>query len=83
MEDAMIYTVASAPHRAAWPGTRPAARTHDGPATLQNLVASWRWRMRYRRELLQKARHDPHLLEDIGLTRRQVEAEIAKPFWRR
>ena len=24
---------------------------------------------------------NPHLIDDIGLTRRQVEAEIAKPFW--
>ncbi|WP_292312920.1 hypothetical protein [Mesorhizobium sp.] len=24
----------------------------------------------------------PHMIADVGLTRKQVEAEIAKPFWR-
>ena len=26
---------------------------------------------------------NPELIDDIGLTIRQVEAEIAKPFWQR
>ena len=29
------------------------------------------------------SKDNPHLIDDIGLTRRQVEAEIAKPFWQR
>jgi uncharacterized protein YjiS (DUF1127 family) len=27
------------------------------------------------------SKDNPHLIDDIGLTRRRVEAEIAKPFW--
>ncbi|ASY62978.1 hypothetical protein SJ05684_c15360 [Sinorhizobium sojae CCBAU 05684] len=37
--------------------------------------------MRLRCELEQKLKDDPHLIDDIGLTGRRVEAEIAKPFW--
>ncbi|MCX8570141.1 MULTISPECIES: DUF1127 domain-containing protein [Hyphomicrobiales] len=50
-------------------------------ATLRNMVATWSWRSRFRWDLAQKSRDEPHLIDDIGLTRRQVEAEIAKHFW--
>ncbi|GAA4130421.1 DUF1127 domain-containing protein [Aminobacter aganoensis] len=50
-------------------------------ATLRGIVDTWRWRMDFRRELQQKSKDNPHLIDDIGLTRRQVEAEIAKRFW--
>jgi uncharacterized protein YjiS (DUF1127 family) len=39
----------------------------------------WRERSRMRAEL---AQFDAHLLDDIGLTLRQVAAESDKPFWR-
>jgi uncharacterized protein YjiS (DUF1127 family) len=45
----------------------------------------WRWcarcsaRSRQREALL---RLDDHLLEDIGVTRQQANAEAAKPFWK-
>ena len=29
------------------------------------------------------SKDNPDLIDDIGLTKRQVEAEIAKPFWQR
>lgn len=67
----------TAQHQAEQPGT-PLA-----PTTLQSSIASWRWRTRFRRELEQKSSDDPRLIDDIGLTKRQVETEIAKPFWRR
>jgi uncharacterized protein YjiS (DUF1127 family) len=51
------------------------------PATLQGIVAAWRERARFRWELEQMLRDNPHLVDDAGLTRRQAEAEIAKPFW--
>lgn len=73
MNDARI--LASAPHRAA-------AHRRCKPATLRGIIATWRWRMRSRWELERKLRENPHLIDDIGLTIRQVEAEIAKPFWR-
>ena len=78
-------TFASARHPSARPGTAagPAAvsRQPCGRASLRSIVAIWRWRMRYRRELEQRSKDAPHLIEDIGLTVRQVEAEIAKRFW--
>lgn len=81
MEVAMTVAQTVASYRAARP---PEGRVSPRPAaTLRGLVATWRWRMRFRRELAQKAKHDPHLIDDIGLTRRQVEAEIAKPVWQR
>ena len=51
------------------------------PAIPQPLIATWRWRIHFRWGLQQKLSGDPHLIDDIGLTRRRVEAEIAKPFW--
>jgi len=78
-------TLASAPHQAARPGTPvgPAdvSRRRDSLATLRSMIATWHWRMRFRWELEQKLKAGRHLIDDIGRTRRQVEAEIAKPFW--
>lgn len=80
-----IPTLGSAPHQAAWPGTPvgPAevSRRHYSLATLRSIIATWRERIRVRRVLEQMSKANPHLIDDIGLTRRQVEAEIAKPFW--
>ncbi|WP_119460923.1 DUF1127 domain-containing protein [Rhodospirillaceae bacterium SYSU D60014] len=78
---------ASAPHQAARPGTPvgPAevSRRRYSLATLRRIIATWRERIRFRRKLEQMSKANRHLIDDIGLTRRQVEAEIAKPFWRR
>lgn len=80
-------TLASALHKAARPGTlvklAALSRRHYSLATLRSIVATWRWRRRFRRELELKSLASPHLLDDIGVTKRQVEAEIAKPFWQR
>ena len=51
------------------------------PATLRSMIATWEERIRFRRDLEQRSKDNPHLIDDIGLTSRQVEAEIAKPFW--
>jgi uncharacterized protein YjiS (DUF1127 family) len=58
-----------------------ASRLHYRLATLRGIIATWDERKRLRWELEQMLKADPHLINDIGLTRRQVEAEIAKPFW--
>jgi len=50
-------------------------------AALRSLVATWRERIRLRRALARMAKANPYLIDDIGLTRREAEAEIAKPFW--
>ena len=51
-------------------------------ATLGNIIATWEERKRLRLQLEQMSTDNPHVIDDIGLTKRQVEAEIAKPFWR-
>ena len=82
----MNDTLASAPHRATRPGipveTADMSRRHR--ATLRSMIATWRARTRFRWELKQMAKDNPHLIDDIGLTRLQAEEEIAKlPFWQR
>ena len=81
----MNDTLGSAPPRAAWPGppVRPAemSRRHHSLATLRSMIATWRERIRLRRKLAQMSKANPYLIDDIGLTRREAEAEIAKPFW--
>ncbi|WP_442578708.1 DUF1127 domain-containing protein [Mesorhizobium sp. ASY16-5R] len=62
-------------------GPKAVPRRHGGLATLLNLLATWEERRRFRWELEQKSKASPHLIDDIGLTERQVEAEVAKPFW--
>lgn len=78
----MNDTLASTLHQAARPG-KPAAPTASRRhlATPRSIVATWSERIRVRWELEQMSKANPHLIDDIGLTRRQVEAEIAKPFW--
>ena len=83
MSDSTI--LASSPDQAVRPGTsvKPAEVSHRrySLAALRSVIATWRERMRFRRELEQMARDNPHLIDDIGLTKQQAEAEIAKPFW--
>ena len=85
MEVAINDILASAPHQTARPGTPvgPAevSRRRYSPATLRSIVATWRERIRFRWELEQMAKDNPHLIDDIGLTKRQAEEEIARPFW--
>lgn len=52
------------------------------PLALLELLSLWQMRTRVRRQLATLARAHPYLIDDIGLTRRQVALEIAKPFWR-
>lgn len=83
----MNDTLASARYRAGLSGT-PAARSavsrrRYGLAALRSIFATWDERRRFRWTLRQLAKDNPHLIDDIGLTTRQVEAEIAKRFWQR
>ena len=74
------FTLASAQHQGAQPGTpmglAEGSRRHYSLATLRSMIATWRERIRFRKELAQKAKANPHLIEDMGLKRWQVEAEI-------
>ena len=49
--------------------------------SLRGVIAAWEDRKRFRWDLEQMSKANPHLIDDIGLTQRQVAAEIAKPFW--
>jgi uncharacterized protein YjiS (DUF1127 family) len=63
------------------PGAR--IRIPELPAQLSRLfglIATWRERHAWRVDM---RRLDDHMLADIGLSRADAEAEIAKPFWRR
>jgi uncharacterized protein YjiS (DUF1127 family) len=75
----------SPPRPAVQPGSppRPAqvSHRHYGLANLRHMIAVWRLRRRFRWDLEQLAKDNPHLIYDIGLTRWQIEAEIAKRFW--
>jgi len=63
--------------------TRPAARRFS-LAAWRDKIAAERSLTRFRLDLKRMARDNPHLIDDIGLTNRQVEEEIAKlPFWQR
>lgn len=52
---------------------------HQILAALVDLLLEWQERAEQRRAL---ARLDDYMLRDIGLTRADVAAEHAKPFWR-
>ncbi|OCO98819.1 hypothetical protein BC374_13105 [Ensifer sp. LC13] len=65
--------------------TRPGSANPSPPRvrlwTLGGMLAAWRDRNRFHTDLERKLQGDPHLIDDVGLTRRQVEEELAKPFW--
>ncbi|WP_348628295.1 DUF1127 domain-containing protein, partial [Mesorhizobium sp. M4A.F.Ca.ET.050.02.1.1] len=67
---------------------RQAASARRAPrrslTSLRGTIAAWRRQARFRWDLKRISETNPHLIDDIGLTRRQVEEEIAKlPFWQR
>lgn len=49
---------------------------------LTGCVSRWRERHFYRRDLARLSSVAPHMIDDIGLTKDEVESELAKPFWR-
>jgi len=86
MEVAMTNILASAPHQTVRLGTcaGQASRRRYSLASLQNAIATWRRQTRFRWDLKRMLEVNPHLIDDIGLTRREVDEEIAKlPFWQR
>ncbi|WP_341488024.1 DUF1127 domain-containing protein [Pararhizobium sp. A13] len=64
-------------------GRAEVSRRHYSLAALRSTIATWDERTHFRWKLEQMSKDNPRLIDDIGLTRRQVEAEIAKPFWQR
>lgn len=62
------------------PAARIGSGKRFGARILAVLVTLETWLAR-RRERLDLAQLDDHLLKDIGLSRADVERETAKPFW--
>ena len=79
--------LAPARHRATQSGTLAAPADMSrrySVASLRRRIATWREQIRFRWDLKQMAKDNPHWIDDIGLTRRQAEEEIAKlPFLQR
>jgi len=73
-----VPTLAPASRQAPLPRAR---RRLYSLSALRSMVATWRERIRLRRELEEMSRTNPHMIKDIGLTSWQVEGEIAKRFW--
>ena len=58
-----------------------ASRRRNGLASLLAMIATLRARRRFRHDLERMSTDNPYLIDDIGLTGRQVRTEIAKHFW--
>ncbi|HEV2502022.1 MAG TPA: DUF1127 domain-containing protein [Mesorhizobium sp.] len=72
------------PTRQSGSSAKPASYPRYSLLTLFDNITAWRERTRFRWELRRLARDNPHLIDDLGLTREQVEDEIGKlPFWQR
>ena len=56
---------------------------HISLANLRSMVATWDKRIRFRAELARMLKDNPYLVDDVGLTMPQAEAEILKLFWQR
>src|SRR5262245_18920443 len=52
------------------------------PSRRPGIIATWRRRRHFRRELARLLIDCPHIIPDIGLTFEAAEAEVARPFWR-
>jgi len=77
-------TLALSSHQITWPiaPSRPAVTGHSFSLSgLLNILRTWEDRARFRWSLKEMASTAPHLIDDMGLTKKQVEAEIAKRFW--
>lgn len=62
---------------------RPTAGSsqYRGLAALPQLIETWRARRRFRADLENALRDNPHLIPDMGLTTWQARAEVTKHFW--
>ena len=66
------------------PGQQQAKAAVRAPSWsgLKSLIKAWHDHTYFRHELARIAKDLPELIDDMGLTMKQVEAELAKPFWR-
>ena len=67
--------------RPAHPAFRLQSDWEARPTVPWRVLRRWAARRRQRAALADVA-NDPHLLNDIGVTRQQALDEAAKPFWR-
>ena len=64
------------------PGTGLAARTYRPSAWVARLWSRFLEMLELRRQRRALARLENHLLDDIGLTRDDVERELARSIWK-
>ena len=84
----MTDIFASTLHQTARPatpvGSAEASRRRFSLTALRSIVATMREQAYFRWDLKRMSETNPHLIDDIGLTKEQAEEEIAKlPFWQR
>ena len=78
----LIDPLSMPPVRAADPATLLYQSSSGTPRTMRRR-GWWSWLdRRDQRTALREIADDPHLLNDLGLTREQALYESAKPFWR-
>ncbi len=65
--------------RTEWLTDQPMPSATPKPRGLAALLRAWRYRLREREGMADLTERD---LRDARLTRADVQAEIAKPFWR-
>jgi uncharacterized protein YjiS (DUF1127 family) len=76
--------VSPSPAGRSGPSAKQASHQRYSPLNLFDNITAWQQRTRFRWELKRLARDNPHLIDDLGLTKEQVEDEVAKlPFWQR
>ena len=68
--------------RSAQPGVRLQQLNFGTVLVVRCRALRRQWARRRQREALRAIADDPHLLWDLGLTRRQALDEADKPFWR-
>ena len=49
---------------------------------ISSMIGTWIQRQRKRNEYAQLLRYRPDILEDIGVTKAQLQKQARKPFWR-
>ena len=79
----LLTDISSIPPAEATDPATPLHQSSSGRSAFIRQPGWWSWLDRpFQRMALRAIADDPHLLNDLGLTREEVLREAAKPFWR-